>query len=172
MATWEEQPAAHRTTRLATNWSLLVGLASVLLLSAGTLAATRLPAFLQARTPVEPARVVVRRAPLETARPRPAHTETALTQPIAAAPVTVRPQASAPRYVVVFGNFIDRAEAEAHARLIRSKGYIAGVVRAGGGFRVVSRPYESTARAQFWSSIFLEIGLDAERTARLRDRDS
>jgi len=168
MATWEEQPAAQRTTRLATNWSLLVGLASVFLLSAGTLAATRLPAFLQALAPEEPAPVVTR-APLEAARTTTARSDRAQIQPTAPAVAPVRPRAPASAYVVVFGEFLERAEAETYARLVRSKGYIAGIIPTEVGFRVVSRPYASMDRAQFWASIFLEIGLDAERTGRLRD---
>ncbi|MDQ7844107.1 MAG: SPOR domain-containing protein [Armatimonadota bacterium] len=175
MATWEEQPTAQRTTRLATNWSLLVGLISVFLLSAGTLAATRLPAFLQSRAPSAPPRLVAQE-PLEAPRLPVPHPAPATLRP---APLAVRPGRTAtrplpapPRYVIVFGTFADRAEADTYARLVRSKGYLAGVTADGGVFHVVSRPYDSRQRARFWTSIFLEIGLDAGRTARVRGGDS
>jgi len=174
MATWEEQPTARQITRLATNWSLLVGLVSVFLLSAGTLAATRLPAFLQSRAPSVLPRAAAP-APLEAARPtvpRPAPAASRPASAAAQAQTAVRPVLTPPRFVVVFGAFADRAEAEAYARLVRSKGYLAEVKATGTVFHVVSRPYDSRQRARFWTSIFLEIGLDAERTARVRDPGS
>lgn len=63
------------------------------------------------------------------------------------------------KYVVSFGRFARRESANARARVIRSKGYIASVVRAGSAYLVVSRPYASLDAAEFWSGIFSEIGL-------------
>jgi hypothetical protein len=71
------------------------------------------------------------------------------------------------RVVLAFGRFERRAAAEARARLVRSKGYIARVVQAGEAYLVVSRPYRNHADAQFWSSIFSELGLQATALTRL-----
>lgn len=75
--------------------------------------------------------------------------------------------ARAGRFVVAFGRFQRRESAEAQARLVRSKGYIAGVVRSGTAYLVVSRQYRSLADAKFWSSIFSSLGLEAKAMARL-----
>jgi len=71
------------------------------------------------------------------------------------------------RFVVAFGRFERFESADAHARLIRSKGYIAAVVQSGTAYLVVSRQYRSLADAKFWSSIFSNIGLEAKAVARL-----
>lgn len=75
----------------------------------------------------------------------------------------VQPEASVVRpggFVVSFGRFARRERAEAYARVVRSKGYIASVAQADTGFTVVSRPYASLDAARFWSTIFEEIGLE------------
>ncbi|TMI76363.1 MAG: hypothetical protein E6H05_03810 [Bacillati bacterium ANGP1] len=71
------------------------------------------------------------------------------------------------RFVVAFGRFERFEPADAHARLVRSKGYIAAVVQSGTAYLVVSRQYRSLADAKFWSSIFSGIGLEAKAVARL-----
>ncbi len=71
------------------------------------------------------------------------------------------------RFLVAFGRFERREAADARARLVRSKGYIARVVRSGAAYLVVSRPYHSLAAAQFWTGVFGEIGLQASALARL-----
>src|SRR3989454_2413398 len=71
------------------------------------------------------------------------------------------------RFVVAFGRFERLESADAHARLVRSKGYIAAVVQSGTAYLVVSRQYRSLADAKFWSSIFSNIGLEAKAMARL-----
>lgn len=149
MATWEDQTTEEqRAARMAPNWSMLIGLASVLVLAAGTLAATRLPTLLQQARSA---------GPMEASR---------------SIDLVARPQLPIPQYVVVFGSFATRAQAQAHARLVRSKGYLAGVISSDGSFRVVSRPYSSTERAVFWTTIFTEIGLDTDTTADLHDLES
>lgn len=144
MATWEDTTNDQQAARVAPNWSLFIGLAVVLVLSAGTLAATRLPVLIQAQT-----------APTEAARS--AH---------------LIPLPQVPEYVVVFGSFATRGQAAAYARRVRSKGYIAGVLASGDTFRVVSRSYASVERALFWTTIFGEIGLDTDTTADLHDLES
>ena len=76
----------------------------------------------------------------------------------------------AARFVVAFGRFERLESAEAQARLVRSKGYIAAVVRSGTAYVVVSRQYRSLADAKFWSSIFSKLGLEAKALTRLEAR--
>ncbi|HXF82851.1 MAG TPA: hypothetical protein VNN19_08885, partial [bacterium] len=109
------------------------------------LAATRLPALLQARD----------RGPLEAART-----------------AALLPLPPAPQYVVVFGTFATRQAADEAARLVRRKGYIADVLRAGETFHVVSRTYASADRARFWTAIFEQIGLNTDTTADIVDLES
>src|SRR5256712_7658039 len=71
------------------------------------------------------------------------------------------------RFVVAFRRFEQFESADAHARFVRSKGYIAAVVQSGTAYPVVSRQYRSLADAKFWSSIFSNIGLEAKAVARL-----
>ncbi len=71
------------------------------------------------------------------------------------------------RFMVAFGRFERREAADARARLVRSKGYIARVVRSGAAYVVVSRSYRSLADAQFWTGVFGEIGLQAKALAQL-----
>lgn len=66
------------------------------------------------------------------------------------------------QYVVSFGRFPQRQVAEAHARLVRTKGYAATVTRVGSSFTVVSRPYPDKGRAEFWAGVFRHVGLQAE----------
>ena len=66
----------------------------------------------------------------------------------------------APRsFVVSFGSFPHQRTAEARARVIRGKGYHASVARVGGAFHVFSHTYRDRSRAEFWSKVFGEIGL-------------
>ena len=74
------------------------------------------------------------------------------------------------RFVVAFGRFERLESAKAQARLVRSKGYIAAVVRSGTAYVVVSRQYRSLADAKFWSSIFSKLGLEAKALTRLEAR--
>ena len=76
----------------------------------------------------------------------------------------------AARFVVAFGRFERLESAKAQARLVRSKGYIAAVVRSGTAYVVVSRQYRSLADAKFWSSIFSKLGLEAKALTRLEAR--
>ncbi len=77
------------------------------------------------------------------------------------------PLLKAGQFVVAFGRFQRQESAEAHARLVRSKGYVAKVVRSGAAYVVVSRPYRSLSDARFWSKVFGELGLEARALARL-----
>lgn len=84
--------------------------------------------------------------------------------------VTVPPQSlvgPAGRIVLAFGRFERHAAAQARARLVRSKGYIARVVHAGAVYLVVSRPYRNQAEARFWSGIFGGLGLQVTTVTRL-----
>src|SRR3989449_9906380 len=74
------------------------------------------------------------------------------------------------RFVVAFGRFERFESAEAQARLVRSKGYIAAVGRAGTAFVGVSRQYRSLADAKVWSSIFSKLGLGAKALTPLSGR--
>lgn len=62
-------------------------------------------------------------------------------------------------FVVTFGEFSRRDEAVAQVRVVRSKGYLAAVTRAGSTLRVTSRIYGDRQEAEFWAEIFLEIGI-------------
>jgi hypothetical protein len=89
----------------------------------------------------------------------------------------IRPVVSAPpqslvgvpsgRIVVAFGRFEHHAAAQARARLVRSKGYIARIVQARAAYLVVSRPYRNHAEARFWSGIFGRLGLQVTTVTRL-----
>jgi len=90
---------------------------------------------------------------------------------VAAAVKTHQVQAVTPstvgQFVVAFGRFQRQETAEAHARLVRSKGYVARVVQSGAMYVVVSRPYRSLRDARFWSKVFGELGLEAKALVRL-----
>lgn len=86
-----------------------------------------------------------------------AQAPTAILQPVA-------------KFVVSFGRFHRQDSAEAQARRVRSKGYVAKVVQSGATYVVVSRPYRSLSDAHFWSKVFGEIGLEARALARLEAR--
>ncbi len=62
-------------------------------------------------------------------------------------------------FVVSFGSFPHQRTAEARARVIRGKGYHASVARLGRSFHVFSHTYRDRSRAEFWSKVFGEIGL-------------
>ena len=71
------------------------------------------------------------------------------------------------RIVLAFGRFERHAAAQARARLVRRKGYIARVVQTGAAYLVVSRPYRTHAEARFWSGIFGGLGLQVTTVTRL-----
>jgi hypothetical protein len=71
------------------------------------------------------------------------------------------------RIVLAFGRFERHAAAQARARLVRSKGYIARIVQTGAAYLVVSRPYRNHAEARFWSGIFGKLGLQVTTVTRL-----
>jgi hypothetical protein len=71
------------------------------------------------------------------------------------------------RFVLAFGRFERRVTAQARARLVRSKGYIARVIPTGAAYLVVSRPYRNHAEARFWSGIFGTLGLQVTTVTRL-----
>src|SRR5574340_702796 len=113
-------------------------------------------------------------------RPQPVTQQAEVREGTLEAPPTVRtarPAVTAPRQglagvpaggiVLAFGRFERRTAAQARARLVRSKGYIARVVRAGAAYLVVSRPYRNHAEARFWSGIFGGLGLQVTTVTRL-----
>jgi hypothetical protein len=74
----------------------------------------------------------------------------------------VKPQArSAPSYAVSFGDFSDRGQAEAAARVVRSKGYRAFIMPAANRVRVRGHRYPTRASAVRMARIFRELGLRA-----------
>jgi len=71
------------------------------------------------------------------------------------------PSAFAIIYLLEFGRFGNPSAAQAHARLVRSKGYIARVADGGTSYRVVGREFRSQANAERWKGIFEGIGLQS-----------
>jgi hypothetical protein len=87
-----------------------------------------------------------------------------------ALPVVTAPSLAgvpAGRIVLAFGRFERHAAAQARAKLVRSKGYIARVVQTSAAYLVVSRPYRTHAEARFWSGIFGRLGLQVTTVTRL-----
>jgi len=83
-----------------------------------------------------------------------------------AKPSMARPTFSTPSaYVITFGRFASRQEAEAKARRVRSKGYSAVVSREGSTFVVMSRAFSDRKVAESWSGVFKQIGLQAKVVA-------
>lgn len=78
----------------------------------------------------------------------------------------IEPQTQ-PQFVVLFGEFASRAEAHAYARTVRGKGYLATVLQDVTSFRVISRPYDTREDADFWRSVFEDIGLDSGTTEEI-----
>lgn len=142
MATWEDPNGEQGPVAGARNMGAVAAAAFILALSGAGLAASRLPIVRQAES------LGQRAAPASPA--------------VASAPH--RPD---PKFVVIFGDFASRAQADAYARTVRRKGYLATVLQDVTSFRVVSRPYRSQERADFWRVLFEEIGLDAGTTAEL-----
>jgi len=142
MATWEDPNGEPGPAGRARNLSAATAAALILSLSGVGLAASRLP--------------IVRQADFFAQRVTPSNPRVAS--------VPLRPD---PQFVVIFGAFASRAQADAYARTIRSKGYLATVLQDVTSFRVVSRPYQSQERADFWRGVFEEIGLDAGTTAEV-----
>jgi hypothetical protein len=90
-----------------------------------------------------------------------------LARPVVTAPPQGLAGIPAGRIVLAFGRFERHAAAQARARLVRSKGYVARVVQAGAAYLVVSRPYRNHAEARFWSGIFGGLGLQVTTVTRL-----
>ena len=105
--------------------------------------------------------VEVREGPLE------APPAVRLARPVVIAPPQGLAGVPAGRIVLAFGRFERHAAAQARARLVRSKGYVARVVQAGAAYLVVSRPYRNHAEARFWSGIFGGLGLQVTTVTRL-----
>lgn len=141
MATWEDPNGEQGPLRTGRHVSAAAAAALIFGLSSVGLAASRLP--------------IVRQAGFfaQQASPR---------SPVASVPRQLDPQ-----FVVIFGAFEDRAEADAYARTIRSKGYLATVLQDETSYRVISRPYRSQERADFWRDVFEDIGLDAGSIAEI-----
>ncbi len=74
----------------------------------------------------------------------------------------------AAKYVVSIARFQDRGAAETQARRVRSKGYVATVVRDGSAYRVVTRTYRDEAAARHTAQVLNEIGFGA-RVLALRE---
>ena len=89
-----------------------------------------------------------------------------LTRPAVTAPPQSLVGVPAGRIVLAFGRFERHAAAQARARLVRSKGYIARVVQTSTAYLVVSRPYRTHAEARFWSGIFGRLGLQVTSVTR------
>jgi len=90
-----------------------------------------------------------------------------LARPVVTAPPQSLAGVPAGRVVLAFGRFERRAAAQARAKLVRSKGYIARVVQTSAAYLVVSRPYRNHAEARFWSGIFGSLGLQVTTVTRL-----
>lgn len=142
MATWEDPNGEPGPAGSGRNLSAAAAAALILGLSGVGLAASRLP--------------IVRQADFLGQRAAPS------TPRVASIPL--RPD---PQFVVIFGAFASRAQADEYARTVRSKGYLATVLQDMTSFRVISRPYRSQERADFWRDVFEEVGLDAGTTAEL-----
>lgn len=155
MATWERQ-TARRAPRAVRNLGGIGAAVLVLLLAVGTLEASRLSMLRALRAPKEQ----------RATTPQP---QTEAKTSISERAQRIQPARSIAvqtnrNFIVIFGDFSRRDEAEIYARKVRSKGYLAGVVPAGQAFRVVSHPYASQERAEFWTAIFQEIGLEVRST--------
>lgn len=86
-----------------------------------------------------------------------------VSRPAKAAGAVSRPQKRLPTvgYMVNFGEFTSRAEADVMMRLVRSKGHVVYVVRIGSSFNVVTRAYRSLEQAERLANALQEIGLPA-----------
>lgn len=71
------------------------------------------------------------------------------------------PSAFAIIYFLEFGRFGNSSAAQAHARVVRSKGYSARVADGGTSYQVVGREFRSQANAERWKVIFEGIGLES-----------
>lgn len=72
-----------------------------------------------------------------------------------------QPTAFSTIYILEFGRFGNPSAAQAHARVVRSRGYIARVADGGTSYRVVGREFRSQANAERWKVIFEGIGLES-----------
>ncbi len=90
-----------------------------------------------------------------------------LARPVVPAPPQGLAGIPAGRIMLAFGRFERHAAAQARARLVRSKGYVARVVQTSAAYLVVSRPYRNHAEARFWSGIFGGLGLQVTTVTRL-----
>lgn len=183
MATWDGR-GAHRS-RMQMAWGLLIGrllplvysrwgrfatvggLIALLLTSvASSFMATTIRIAQDAGIPVAvlPVRPSARTLPAPAASNRPVRPTAEVIRPSAS--WGSRPSSaswgSRSQYIVSFGRFPQRQAAEAHARVVRTKGYAATVTRVGSSFTVVSRSYPDKGRAEFWAGVFRQVGLQAE----------
>ncbi|MDR7509714.1 MAG: hypothetical protein QN210_08400 [Armatimonadota bacterium] len=163
MATWEVgtrsllRSPAHRPALVA---------AAQAALAAGVVALAGAGPYWGLRTSLEESQARAATRVLEvspTLRPSPPAVQVRADAGPAGRVSSARPAAAR----VVFGRFARRQDAEARARAVRRKGYIASVVRVGAGYLVVSRPYPTVEAARFWAEIFSEIGLRADILPRV-----
>ncbi|MDQ7820900.1 MAG: SPOR domain-containing protein [Armatimonadota bacterium] len=171
MTTWEQSsspgpPVAGRSPRrlaaLAASSLAVLGLAwgSYRVLLDGARAGAFNPPGRAPVAGVLEASPAVRRALVPPA-PRPAASAPAR-KPAAVSTTARKPAAVArPSYVVSVARFTSRSLAEAHARRVRAKGYLATVVQDGAAFRVVTRPYPSEDAARRAARVLTEIGFSA-----------
>jgi cell division septation protein DedD len=166
VTTWE-QPSRSRPPAPARPWGGLVALAAGslavatawgsyrVLLAGAQVGAFGPPVRRQAAAVVE-ASPELRRAVLPS-RPA-AAVGMAPTTPTA--PLAARtPAAAAPAaYVVRVARFARHDLAEAHARRVRAKGYLATVARDGAAYLVVTRPYPTEDAARRTARALAEIG--------------
>lgn len=173
MATWEpgKFTAAHRS-RERRAFALVIATLSaitVMLVGAGAYWVLRLQgevAEAPAPTQVSSPRRVSPRSVAETARPgvpqvRDGHPS------IATVETPPRTTAFSTIYILEFGRFGDRGSAQARARLVRSKGYIARVADSGVSYSVLGREFRSQASAERWKAIFEGIGLQSRVSRRV-----
>ncbi len=167
MATWEYGKLYHWTPEAARPQGLRksVSLARLVTLASLVLVLLSTAPYWAARIPLRTGRVT---APPRISESTPTTFVPATPKQAArlAGTQTVAPKLGqpvrrrAPRsFVVSFGSFPHQRTAEARARVIRGKGYHASVARLGGSFHVFSHTYRDRSRAEFWSKVFGEIGL-------------
>ena len=157
MSTWEAR-SARVNRRESAGAEILRVLAAGLLVA---LVAWAPYSVLRSASPTVTQQAEVREGALE------APPTVRLVRPVVTAPRQSLAGVPAGRIVLAFGRFERYAAAQARARLVRSKGYLARVVQAGAAYLVVSRPYRNHAEARFWSGIFGRLGLQVTTVTRL-----
>jgi hypothetical protein len=165
MATWEPgkfTPKHLYQERRA--FGLVIGSLSVLtlmLVGSGVYWVLRLQREVaEAPVPTEisaprPAPQAAQRRPVEVPQAQDRRSHVATLQP------PPEPSAFAIIYFLEFGRFGNPSAAQAHARVVRSKGYIARVAEGGTSYRVVGREFRSQAIAERWKVIFEGMGLQS-----------